>query len=477
MQRNGFRNGFGRGIQHYGQLHGLELLCGRALFGSIDAEQTVKSPIFLFVLLIAALAVVSPSGQQLGTATPQPLLGAGGSGGGAPAPSPGNSDAFFDDSVLQEIRLTMNSKDWETLRTNYLDNTYYPTDFRWRDQVVRNIGIRSRGTGSRSGVKPGLRVDFDRYTTSQTFLGLKSFVLRNNTQDSTNMHERISMLLFRRLGEPASREAHTKMYVNDQYVGLFTLVESVDKPFLKRAFGEDTGYLYKYDYPTDGTPYYLQDKGSDPGAYVPLPFKPETNESDPHGEFIVQFVQAINQSSDAAFLSAVSAFLDLKKFLRHVAVEIFVGDYDGFLGNYGINNFYFYRFNNQKLFTFIPWDKSEAFLAGPDSSIFHNIGDVGDPQKNRLMTRVLADPQLYNYFLDTLVEAARSAGELVPGDGRGWMEREVAYEYGQIRDAARADTQKPYSNDQFEAEVVNLTDFARRRPGIVTSQVNATPRK
>ena len=51
------------------------------------------------------------------------------------------------------------------------------------------------------------------------------------------------------------------------------------------------------------------------------------------------------------------------------------------------------------------------------------------------------------------VDAAQSAAQPVAGDGRGWMEREVATEYGQIRDAAYADTEKPYSNDQFESAV------------------------
>ena len=133
---------------------------------------------------------------------------------------------FFDDAVVHEIRLVINSTDWQSLKDHYLDNTYYPCDFRWQGQVVRNVGIRSRGTGSRSGVKPGLRVDFNRYTTNQQFLGLKSVILRNNTQDPSNLHERLSMLLFRRMGLPASREAYTTLYVNNEYVGLYTIVES-----------------------------------------------------------------------------------------------------------------------------------------------------------------------------------------------------------------------------------------------------------
>jgi hypothetical protein len=425
-----------------------------------------------FLAAIVVGVVTLAADQERSVRPIQPLLGV----GNGPAPAATGADAFFDDSALQEIRLSMNAKDWQTLKDNYLDNTYYPTDFRWRDQTLRNAAIRSRGTGSRSGVKPGLRVDFDRYTTSQNLFGLKSFVLRNNTQDSSNMHERLSMLMFRRLGEPVSREAHTKLYVNDQYSGLFTIVESVDKSFLKRNFGEDSGYLYKYDYPIDGTPYRFEDKGADPSLYVPLPFKPETHEDSSKPEFVAQLVQAVNQSSDSAFRSAAGAYLDLQKFLRHVAVEVFVGDYDGFLGNYGINNFYFYRFDNQKTFVFIPWDKSEAFKAGPTSSVFHNISDVPDSVKNRLITRVLSYPDLYNYYLDTLIAAAQSAAELTPGDNRGWLEREVQREYEQIRDAAHADAEKPYSNDSFEAEIQLLLDFARRRSDIVTQEVNGARR-
>ena len=191
--------------------------------------------------------------------------------------APWNSADLFDDGQLHTIALTVHPRDWEELRANFMLNTYYPADLEWRGVRIENIGIRSRGTGSRSGVKPGLRVDFDRYTSGQRFLGLKSFVLRNNTQDMSNLHERLSMLIFRRLGEPAPRETHTKMFVNGEYAGLFTIVESVDKVFLARTFGEDSGDLYKYDYPRDGTPYYFEDRGSDAASYVPLPFKPETN--------------------------------------------------------------------------------------------------------------------------------------------------------------------------------------------------------
>jgi len=92
---------------------------------------------------------------------------------------------FFDDTLVQEIRLDLKASDWATLKENYLEDTYYTTNFKWRDVLVGDVAIRSRGTGSRSPVKPGLMVDFNRNEPDQTFLGLKSVILRNNTQESS----------------------------------------------------------------------------------------------------------------------------------------------------------------------------------------------------------------------------------------------------------------------------------------------------
>lgn len=411
--------------------------------------------------LVAILVVVAAGIVVDGRQSPSTLLGI-----------HVNADAFFDDAFLHEIRLTINPRDWQSLKDRFLENTYYPCDLRWRNQVVRNVGIRSRGTGSRSGTKPGLRVDFDRYSTEQKFLGLKSFILRNNTQDASNLDERLCMLLFRRMGLPASRVAHTRLYVNDEYVGLYTIVEAVDKAFLARTLGEDTGYLYDYDYPVDAEPYYFEYRGSNPNLYVPLPFKPETHESDPRPEFIERLVWTINRTDDALFRTAVAEYLDLVKFIRHVAVEMFVAENDGFLGDYGMNNFYLYRFNNQTLFTFIPWDKSEAFKGGVEYGIFHNISDVPSGVQNRLMTRVLRYPDLYHLYLETLLASAQSIEEPGESDGRGWLEREIQREYEQIRDAALTDPVKPFSNDDFERAVSALGDFSRRRGDFVRTEVN-----
>jgi hypothetical protein len=51
------------------------------------------------------------------------------------------------------------------------------------------------------------------------------------------------------------------------------------------------------------------------------------------------------------------------------------------------------------------------------------------------------------------------------------MQREIVREYRQIRDFARADTLKPVGNEEFEAAIRSLLEFASARPGFVRTEV------
>ena len=71
------------------------------------------------------------------------------------------SDDFYDPSVLQDVRITMDPNDWNTLKQNFRLDTVYPASFQWRGVTVNNVGIRSHGTGSRNGIKPALFLNID----------------------------------------------------------------------------------------------------------------------------------------------------------------------------------------------------------------------------------------------------------------------------------------------------------------------------
>jgi spore coat protein CotH len=417
--------------------------------------------------IVATLASLAPAGVRAQTPP-------------ATQPAPDPADPLFDDSVVHDIYITINSRDWSALKEHFLENTYYPGDLRWNTTTVRNIGVRSRGTGSRSGVKPGLRVDFDRYTTDQKFLGLKSIILRNNTQDETGMRERVSMLMFRRLGIVAEWEAHARLFINNAYSGLYTIVEAIDKTFLQKNFNENDGHLYEYSFDNGADlPFDFGYPGPDATLYTPLPFKPETLETDPQGQVLERLFWTVNVAGDAVWRTAMEEYLDLKKFIRHLAIENFLAEEDGLTGDYGPNNFYFYRFLNTSRYQVLPWDKSNTFWETPTRSIFANITDGPESHRNKLVVRALRDPELRELYLSTLLEAADSA--MQPPEPRqnagpatsGWLEAEINYEYFQIRQADITDPVKIHADAQFEAGTNQLRAFALQRSDEVRRQVAA----
>lgn len=410
----------------------------------------------------------SAGGRRFGVAILVSVLGTA-MGGSAQAPTP-RADEFFSDAVLHEISLRVNSRDWEALKANFESNQYYPCDLVWNGITVRNVGIRSRGLGSRSGTKPGLRVDFDRYSQSQTFLGLKSFILDNLLQDSSTLKERLSFKLFERVGLPAPRATHARVYVNGAYVGVYGVVESIDKQFLARVFGaderghvENDGYLFEYHW---RYPYYFGYLGVDLAPYVEL-FERKTRERDPEEDAyrpLEEWIRTVNEAADRDFARALEPFVDLPLMMKYLAVETFLAERDGLLGYAGLNNFYLYRFEGEKRSQFLPWDKDNTFAAR-DYPILQGVDE------NVLVRRALAVPELRAAYLDALLAVADAATRPGADDPTGWLERAVDRAYGQVRSSVVEDPLKPYSDEEFEQAIEQLRRFARERAAFVRCEI------
>jgi uncharacterized protein (TIGR03437 family) len=399
------------------------------------------------------------------------------------AQTPTTAD-LFDGSVLHEVRVTMLDADWQALKAAYLADTPFNVGtFQWKGAggltaSAGNLQMHNRGHGSRNPIKPGLHLTFDANVKGQTFLGLSNLELKPNVQDLSLIHERVTFLLFGRMGIPCSREVHSTFYVNGEYMGVYLLVEYPDTDFLTRIFKESTGYEYNYipgDWATGvlGSGYHFEYLGPDLSKYasptVLTPFNPETHSNAPDTVTLEGMIRTMNQEPDATFLSAMAPYLDLKLFLTHVAVETYVADFDCILGDaFGMNNFHFYRFVNKQLSQFIPWDKDNAF-----SAMVRPVLQNAD--QNVLMRRLMAIPEYKNYYFEALVKTALMA------TADGWMQQEATREYNQIQQAAYADTKfklymqwgynAPATNDQFDAAAAFVMTFAPLRMQFIMTDI------
>ena len=364
------------------------------------------------------------------------------------------TDDLFNSTTLQRLDLELHSSDWLKLQENFQTNTYYPADLVWNGQTVRNVGIRSRGRGSRNAHKPGLKIDFDKYSTNQKFLGLKSVVLDNLTQDPSGIHEAVSMRFYQRLGIPAPREAHVKLYVRGEYIGLYALVESIDKDFLARIYGsigDDTqndGWLSEFVWQED---WRFTDLGTDLAA-IKLRFDATTHESKSDEEKyrpIQELITLANQTPEDRFVEVIGPRFDIPGFVRFVAAQAFLGDTDGFLGAFGINNFYLYRLENKIQHVLIAWDTDNTFW-GPTFP-------VKPDDTNVLMQKLMRLPEYNALWFAELARASQMA------EAENWLDTEIIRTVQLIDAAMKEDVYKPYSNNSFEGEAGEMLSFARER--------------
>jgi spore coat protein H len=370
-------------------------------------------------------------------------------------------DSLLDGNSLEDLWIHVNARDWEDLHTHFQENTYYPADVEWRGIRVRNAAIRVRGVASRNGHKPSFRIDFNRYVTGQTFFGLDALTLDSSWQDPSMITNRLSMLIFRRMGIAAPRVAHVRLFAGAgrDYVGVYAATEEVTESFLRARFGEDTGYLYEFNHLKDDN-WGFQDPGPRLGWYVPR-FSPKTHEFESVANLympIRDLVQRINEAPPSDLESRLGGYLDLNGVITMLAIQNFTAQSDGLVGGVGLNNFYLYRFVGKNLSVLIPWDQGNSF--GSFESGF-NPPPWWNMDTNVLASKIWNEPKYRARYLAALLQVA----DLVSGDAL--LLTEAQRDYQQIREAVYADAFSPYPLAQFERAHATIQQFIHTRPAEV----------
>ncbi len=178
-------------------------------------------------------------------------------------------------------------------------------------------------------------------------------------------------------------------------------------------------------------------------------------------------MRAINLSSDDEFASAVDQYVDVKAYLTQVAIESFITEMDGITSPLGVNNVYFYRFDNQARGMFIPKDKDNAFNAS-DWPVLLNA------DRHPLFGRAMKVPALRQPYFNELLRAADVA------EADGWMETEFLRVADLIRPSALTDGLKECpdgacsledSNYFFEVFVNFVAQQIHDRPAYIRAEV------
>ncbi|MBI1928146.1 CotH kinase family protein [Candidatus Poribacteria bacterium] len=341
---------------------------------------------------------------------------------------------------------------------------YVKGTVKYKDERYDEVGIRFKGNSSfrSSGdtLKKPFKFDFDRFVKDQTFHGYNKLNFSNGFKDPSLMREKLAYDLFQKAKVPAPRAAYARLYLtvegryDQEYLGLYTMVEQVAPRFLKDRFGNGDGLLVKPDRVND-----FEDFGEDWKRYAQH-YELKSKEKTSDTARLIQFIKFLHNSDDAQFAQEIEQFLNVDSFLRFLAVNTLLVNLDSYLGTG--HNYYLYHNTATGQYEMIPWDLNEAFGNFQMGNIQQMLSlDIDQPSagKKLLIDRLLKIEKYkeqYHANLRELIETHFHPER---------MSVEIDRLYALIHDAVIAETHNLSPPKQFEKSLTENI-VPERGPGM-----------
>lgn len=259
---------------------------------------------------------------------------------------------FFDDSFVHELNITIEASALEDMFENGIEEAFHQANISLDGYTLDNIAIRTKGNSTLRDVanSDSIRYSFKIKTNEyedQKLLGLDEFVINNMYSDASYMREYFSYDLFDTVGLDASETSFVNVYFNGELQGLYLLVETVDDSFLNRNFGDNDGNLYRMDQGSSLT--VVNGQYSEAAN--------QKNGDDESKSDLYNFMDILNAMMDGQ-KGDIESVLDVESALMYIAANTLLESYDSYNGQFAQN---FYLYNNEGIFTVIPWDYNMAF--------------------------------------------------------------------------------------------------------------------
>ncbi len=368
------------------------------------------------------------------------------------------SDEIYSLDRVTELSVTVTARDWRRLAgfhdANWRTNRVVPAAITitgiGEEQAFPLIGLGLRGktsrrrpfgdrgsawNGTRTVVRhTHFRLDLNNYVAGQKFLGIDRFNIKWPKNDGTRVKEAYGYDLLRRFGvteAPRAGWAHLTLSVTEDEgraaeipLGIFTMVEAVDSDFIQDrvrdgTFSSREGWLFKCQ---SGANLQLQpfvsrrigvsSNSSSSGRYI---YDLKTPKDDLEGArtALTAFITNLNKLDDTAFQEWIPTVLNVERFLKILAVNAVIGNWDEYW-NFS-SNYYLYLEKNGQIH-FIPYDYDNILGTGlPARKIDPGTRSVinwGNSRTAPLVRRIMRIPGYQERYRQLVLELLDEQNEL-----------------------------------------------------------------
>ena len=320
--------------------------------------------------------------------------------------------ALYDDTKVASIHLILPVDSLNELLDELVNDRYYKASFSFsyggQTDVVQEVGVRLRGNTSLFAQKKSFKISFNEFDENQKYQGVRKLNLRGSHNDPTMVREHLFGHVWRSMGLPDRRSAFVRLYINNEYRGLYTNLEEIDKLWLKSVYGDNDGNLFKCTWPAS-----LAYLGTNPVSYQQVMHDAETrayelvtNEAEDDYTRLAALITTLNLPVNAAFPGQIESILNVDQVLRAFAIDVVTGNWDDYF--YNKNNYYLYDNPVTGRFEFITFDTDNTFgidWLGKDWTTRNCLAWHNNSDPRPLATKLLAVPAYksqFVYYLDSL---------------------------------------------------------------------------
>jgi len=320
-----------------------------------------------------------------------------------------NSWMLYDDTQVGAVYITVDQEALDWIYDNVESDSLHYATFRFVnahiDESVDSIGFRIRGNTSRYSAKKSFKVSFNYFVPGREFYGVDKMNLNGEHNDPSIIRSKLCWDIYQSIGMNASRAAHTRVYINGNYYGLYISVEHIDDEFLEKNFADDGGNLWKCLWPAD-----LNYLGADPDLYKlyngdrPV-YELKTNEDQNDYSQLARLIDILANTPDSQLADSLEKILAVPEVLKYFAINILTGSWDDY--RFLKNNYYLYHNPSEDRFHFIPYDYDNTFSIDWFNIDWSSINPysyaVSDTSGRPLAIRLMANDQyrnLFTHFMD-----------------------------------------------------------------------------
>lgn len=384
-----------------------------------------------------------------------------------------NVRSLFDKKTIGEIRLTLPAPKWsDALDSMRIYGMGMMTGTATVDGIkYEGVGVRFRGDKSyQLGLKRNpLTIRLNHVNKDQNHQGYSSLKLSSSLRDPSMVRE----VLFHEIAGnymPSSQANYTKLYVNNEYIGVFVNLESIDKQFFETNYGSNTGNFFRAgaDYRPEvpaackqnifGSLEYEENLDCYKGNFEVSP-----NSNANWGD-LQEFTRILNNDPEK-----IERVLDVDRTLWMLALNNVMVNLSSYTGQHSVN-YYLYKDQNGR-FQPILWDLNLAFGSfkntGEGSDLENKALQNLDPllQANNpykpLISQLLKDPLYKKIYLSHIRQIVNEHFL------SGTYEKRARELQGMIAVPFNDDKYKVYSLEDFQKSLRETIGKKSKIPGIV----------